>query len=506
MKNLRLSALIFIFVAIWGVTGGHFARPQALSGPSVDRVDIHFEPFLSNLNKPVDLVANGIPGDNRLFIVEIEGKILVVNPNGTVRAKPFLDISDRVDQSANRNGLFGLVFHPAYVTNGYFYVHYVYRVGDLRMSRLSRFRVTDDPDVADPNSENILLTVDAPVAGHYAGDIHFGKDGYLYFPHGDGNSSTITHRPQDLTTLLGKMSRLNVDKKAGEAPADCRGAGSGDYSIPPSNPYTGSPSACDEIWAVGLRNPWRFSFDRQNGDLYLSDVGQAQWDELNYVPAGTGGGMNYGWPCYEANEIYESQHWSERGCDAGVEFTFPVISQAIGSSGDCSIIGGFVYRGSRFPDLLGRYLMTDFCSGRLRDAVRKGDDWVVTLHEQSFPPGVVSFGQGNDGELYAVNFTNSRIYRLLGGEGPPLTATPTATPSNTPPGASSTSTPTATPSNTPPPGASSTPTPTATPSNTPPPGASSTPTPTRAPVGSARIYLPAIQSISGVIPTVPATR
>ncbi|CUS05743.1 conserved exported protein of unknown function [Candidatus Promineifilum breve] len=449
---------------LWLGTGAATSRPAAVPF-------VALEPFVSDLDQPVHVVGSGVAGDGRLFVVQQRGKIRVVNPNGTLRAAPFLDISERVDQTTGRTGLFGLAFHPNYAANGTFFVYYLQRAGDVFTARLSRFRVTADPNVADPTSENILLAVTKDHAGHNAGDLLFGPDGYLYWPLGDGDSRVIGPRPQDPTTVLGKIVRINVDDLPSEGAADCKGSGSGDYSIPPSNPLAGSPAACDEIWAFGLRNPWRLSFDRQTGGLYLTDVGEDAWDELNYAAPGAGGGRNYGWPCYEGDAVFEAAQWPARGCDAATPFTLPILTQAIHVNNDCSIIGGYVYRGTRYPALIGRYFMTDYCSGNLRSLTREGGEWVVTLHDALAPFGAVSFGQGNDGELYVVNLLGNEILHLVGDE-EAATATPTAT---TPPGA--TATPTTTPTTTPDPTGTVT--------------VTATVAPTATPVWSHRGYLPA---------------
>jgi glucose/arabinose dehydrogenase len=347
--------------------------------------------------------------------------------------------------------------------------------------------------VANESSEHILLTIARTHPGHNAGDIAFGPDGYLYIPLGDGDSSMITDRPQDPTTLLGKVIRINVNDAPEEGAADCKGAGSGNYSIPLSNPYHGSATACDEIWARGMRNPWRLSFDRVAGDLYLSDVGEAAWDELNFRTAGSAGGQNYGWPCYEAHILFEPER-----CAPGTEFTFPALVQAIGAENDCSLTGGYVYRGTLYPELVGRYFMADYCSGNVRDALRSGDEWVVTLHPALAPFGVVSFGQGNDGELYVVNRENNSIYRLVGdGSGAtptsttPPGATATHTPSSTPPNSTATATPSATKPGTPGPTVTITPTASAT-ASTGTPAATPSPTMTRPVEWSEHYYLSAV--------------
>ena len=228
-------------------------------------LNLSLDPFATGLNKPVVLAH---AGDTRLFAVQQGGIIKIIQANGTVLSTPFLDISDRVDDSDNEEGLLGLTFHPDYATNGYFYVNYTHTDGSsVRRTRISRFEVTANPNVADPNSEEILLTVVQPEWNHNAGDIHFGPDGFLYVPLGDGGGGGDTNNyAQTMTTILGKISRIDVDQGTGAAP-DCVGQGTGNYTIPNSNPFVnGAGGQCDEIWAVGVRNPWRTSFDRPTGD------------------------------------------------------------------------------------------------------------------------------------------------------------------------------------------------------------------------------------------------
>lgn len=459
---------------------------------SAGSAPISLELLLSNLDTPVNLTSSGMPGDGRLFIVQQEGLIRVASSNGSLLAKPFLDLTDKVDDTNFASGLFGLAFHPNYATNGYFYVYYIHRQGDTRYHRLSRFKVSSNANVADPASENILLTVAKGVneIGHNAGDLHFGPDGYLYFPLGDGDNKNLSNRPQVLTSLFGKMMRLNVDKSTEQGAADCKGLGSGDYSIPPDNPYAGSTEACDEIWASGLRNPWRFSFDRQTGDLYLSDIGQDEWDELNFLSNGKDGGQNYGWPCYEGNMPLDEDQWPNRGCSPNATYTFPIIALPIGSpQGDCSITGGFVYRGSRYQNLFGRYIMSDYCSGLIRAVMHNGNKWSITTYNNvSVPGGAISFGQGNDGELYVLNRQMGTVYRLIGQEAS-ITSTPSVTPSET---AVATLSPVPT----------TTPSPSATPNGT----AVATPsaTPTTTPLYPERYYLPTVLDlVTGGIPPIP---
>ena len=243
--------------------------------------------YAGGFTRPVDIVN---AGDSRLFIVEQRGIIKIIDGNGQVLSTPFLDIDARVGSQGNEQGLLGLAFHPDYANNGFFYVNYTNNSGD---TRIARFKVSaDNPNVADPNSEKLLLPVDQPYSNHNAGDLTFGPDGYLYFGLGDGGSGgDPQNNGQTATAYLGKMLRIDVDN--------------GDpYAIPPTNPFKDTDFYLDEIWATGLRNPWRFSFDRLTGDLWIGDVGQDAWEEIDFQPASSTGGENYGWRCYEGNHVY----------------------------------------------------------------------------------------------------------------------------------------------------------------------------------------------------------
>jgi glucose/arabinose dehydrogenase len=365
--------------------------------------------FATGLNGPVG-VYNAGSGDDRLFVIERTGVIRIVQATGAVVATPFLDISGRVDASDGEEGLLGLSFHPNYATNGFFYVNYTNTTGSRR-TRLARFQVTADPNIADPDSELILLTVDQPFSNHNAGDLHFGPDGWLYMPLGDGGSGGDPgNRAQNRGLLLGKVVRIDVDAGPGSA-ADCVGTdGSGNYSIPASNPFVDGPgNTCDEIWALGLRNPWRSSFDRLTGDFYMGDVGQGSQEEVDFQLAGSSGGENYGWRCFEGNEPFNTN-----GCGPRSAFTFPIFAYSH-ANGDCSVIGGYVYRGSLFPALSGRYLLTDFCTGNFWDVIPDGTGgWQTAQHTNLIAFGYVSFGEDANGELYVVHQGSGTLFRLEG--------------------------------------------------------------------------------------------
>jgi glucose/arabinose dehydrogenase len=367
-------------------------------------ITLSLTPFATGLTSPVGVHHAGA-GDDRLFVIELAGTIRIVQSDGTAVTTPFLDISGRVESGGER-GLLGLAFHPTYPGTPYFYVNYSTK--STGATRISRFTVTADPNVADPNSETILFTVDQPFSNHNAGDIHFGPDGYLYIPLGDGGSGGDPgDRAQDMTLLLGKVARIDVD--ATPSGADCVGDGSGQYAVPASNPFRdGAGGACDEIWAVGLRNPYRSSFDRLTGDFYIADVGQGAREEIDFQPAASAGGENYGWRCYEGNLPFNTS-----GCPMS-GFTFPVFDYDNPELG-CAVIGGYVYRGTLFPALSGRYVFTDLCSGNFWDMIRDSTGtWRAALHTNLAQFGYVSFGEDTNGEIYVVHQGNGTVSRLEG--------------------------------------------------------------------------------------------
>jgi len=331
-------------------------------------------------------------GDDRLFIVQQNGIIRIINGTGQTLATPFLNIDPRV-LSGGEQGLLGLDFHPQFPDSNYFYVNYTNNSGD---TRVSRFSVTANPNIADPDSEVILLTIDQPFPNHNGGDIHFGPDGYLYIGMGDGGSGGDPgNRAQNPTLLLGKMLRIDVDNGA-------------PYAIPATNPFAGSTAVANEIWALGLRNPWRFSFDRLTGDLWIGDVGQDAWEEVDFQPASSPGGENYGWRCYEGNASYNLN-----GCGPVGNYTRPVAVYANSSNVGCSITGGYVYRGSQYPDLYGHYLYTDYCSGRIWSLTPDGEgEWNNQQLLDGPNSNLTTFGEDVNGELYLAGIGNGIIYKI----------------------------------------------------------------------------------------------
>ncbi len=350
---------------------------------------IALEIVAGGFDRPVD-IANA--GDDRLFIVEQDGIIRIIGADGQALSTPFLNIDARVGSSGNEQGLLGLAFHPDYAGNGFFYVNYTNTNGD---TRVSRFRVSGNPNIADPNSEKILLSIDQPYSNHNGGDLAFGPDGYLYIGLGDGGSGGDPQNSgQTATTFLGKMLRIDVDN-------------GNPYAIPPDNPFADEDFFLDEIWAYGLRNPWRFSFDRLTGDLWIGDVGQDAWEEINFQPAGSAGGQNYGWRCYEGNVAYNTS-----GCQGLATMTPPVAAYSHSGSVGCSVNGGYVYRGQDFPALHGFYFYSDYCSGRFWTLKPNGQGGWVSLEALNGANNTfVSFGEDKDGELY-VSALNGTVYRI----------------------------------------------------------------------------------------------
>jgi glucose/arabinose dehydrogenase len=324
--------------------------------------------------RPVD-IQNAGDGSGRLFIVEQAGRILIYN-NGRVSPSPFLNIIDQVGSSGNEQGLLGLAFHPRYAENGLFFVNYTDRNGN---TVIARFHVSDDPNVADPASETPLLRVNQPYPNHNGGVLAFGPDGYLYAGLGDGGSGGDPQgNGQKTDTLLGKVLRLDVD--SGEP-----------YAIPADNPFG------NEIWAYGLRNPWRLSFDRATNDLWIGDVGQGAWEEIDYLPAGSPGGANFGWNLMEGSHPYEGE------AQPGLLLPVAEYSHA---EGGCSVTGGYVYRGAELPEWQGIYLFGDYCSGLVWGTIPFANGWQTQVLFQT-GLSISSFGVDETGELYIANLQGS---------------------------------------------------------------------------------------------------
>jgi glucose/arabinose dehydrogenase len=378
------AAALAMIVVLRGC-GGDGGTPTTPPAQSTDSVALR--QVATGLDFPVYLTAPA--GDARLFIVEKTGRIRIVK-GGALGAAPFLDLSASVS-GGSEQGLLGLAFDPRYGTTGRFYVDYTDRNGD---TRIARYRVSADPDVADPSSGEILLTIDQPYANHNGGQLAFGPDGYLYIGMGDGGSGGDPEgHGQNAADLLGSLLRLDVSGATG-------------YSVPTGNPYAAGGGR-GEVFSIGLRNPWRFSFDRQGGDLYIADVGQNEREEVDVSTAASGGGrgLNYGWNRMEGTACYSS------GCDR-TGLTLPVIDYT--HADGCSITGGYVYRGAAVPALAGTYFYADFCSGWVRSFRYQNGQATNPREWPMLKPGgqVTSFGEDAAGELYILE-ADGKVFQVV---------------------------------------------------------------------------------------------
>ncbi|HEY8258985.1 MAG TPA: PQQ-dependent sugar dehydrogenase [Gemmatimonadales bacterium] len=387
-----LPILPLLLLATWTVAGWACSDstentpPPPPDGPDV----VQLVQVASGLNMPLYLTAP--PGDaERLFIVEQGGTIRIVK-NGSLLPDPFLDISNLISSGGER-GLLGLAFDPDYATNGRFAVHYTDLAGNTRVSTF--LRSAANPDLADPASEQLVIAAEQPFPNHNGGQLLFGPDGYLYLGLGDGGSGGDPQgRGQDLTDLLGSILRLDVRTAT-------------PYTIPADNPYAGRTDVRPEIWSYGLRNPWRFSFDRATGDLYIGDVGQNAWEEVDISPASDGAGkaLNFGWNIMEGKHCYPGGSCDQAG------LTLPVLEYDHGQG--CSITGGYVYRGAAIPAIQGQYFYGDYCGGWVRSIRVEGGAVVESFQWPALSPGgaITSFGEDAAGELY-VTSAGGLVFRI----------------------------------------------------------------------------------------------
>lgn len=354
---------------------------------------LQLAPHAAGFTRPVDIAHCG---DSRLFIVEQRGLIWILDSLGNRLPDTFLNIDPRVRSNGNEQGLLGLAFPPDFAQTGVFYVNYTFEPnGD---TRVSRFHLkSGNPNQADPDSEEILLTQEQPYTNHNGGCLKFGPDGYLYIALGDGgDGGDPENSGQTKNTLLGKILRIDVNSTSPGL----------DYGIPPDNPFVNDPAYRPEIWSLGWRNPWRFSFDRLTGDMWIGDVGQSTREEIDFEPAGVGG-RNYGWRCYEGTFSYNTSN-----CLPTSAFVGPVFDYDNNSLG-CSVTGGFIYRGSRHPDLYGLYLFPDFCSGRWWAIRQQPDSTFSTVLLADLTNFQYStLGEDRDGELFVAALNQGTIYRI----------------------------------------------------------------------------------------------
>jgi len=386
------AAILAAYLVAAGPVDAGFERPESTSARSVEpsQITIALQLVVSGLQRPVAVRAAD-DGSGRLFIVEQPGRIRIFDVDG-LRSTPFLDIANRVRDTSNEQGLLGLAFHPEYARNGRFFVNYTDLSGDTVIAEYTRSE--SDTNLSNPSSEAIIMTIQQPFSNHNGGDLAFGPDGYLWIATGDGGGGGDPQgNGQNPETLLGKLLRVDVDNGS-------------TYTIPPDNPFNDDPEARDEIWALGLRNPWRFSFDRSTGDLYIGDVGQGSWEEIDFETGTDPGGRNYGWATMEGSHCFVNSNCSTDG------LTLPVAeySHALG----CSVTGGYVYRGTRFPALRGLYLYGDFCSGTVWGLAPAGPgDWTVAVVGQT-GVSISSFGEDESGELYLTDLSTGSVYFITG--------------------------------------------------------------------------------------------
>jgi uncharacterized repeat protein (TIGR01451 family) len=385
--NKSIKILIGLFVLCFIMAVPIYAQTPS----DIREININIDTVIaSGFTQPVQVIHAG-DNSQRLFVVEQTGLIKIIHPDRSITT--FLNIDPRV-LSGGERGLLGLAFHPQYAANGYFYLDYTDNDGN---TTISRFQVSSNPNIVNENSEQVLFKINQPYSNHNGGQLLFGPDGYLYIGMGDGGSGgDPQNNAQNLSTPLGKMLRIDVDQGSL-------------YAIPPSNPYINTPGADPRIWAWGLRNPWRFSFDRLTGDLYIGDVGQNNWEEIDFLPNGTPGGTNFGWRCMEGTHTYNT----DPPCDSPsylATLTAPITEydHTVGRS----ITGGFVYRGSLNPGLQGIYFFADYVNGIIFSLQNNNGSWVQTVE---LAPGflISAFGEDENGELYVADYSGS-IRQLTG--------------------------------------------------------------------------------------------
>lgn len=419
-KLLSYVVIIILACALpWIASNQAIVQAQAEAWPTLT-----FTPVATNLHMPVHVTHAG-DGSERLFIVEQRGTIQIHQQAQSL--KLFLDITDRVrspffNGGGFEEGLLSVAFPPNYASKGYFYVYYTNLSGN---NLVSRFSVTADPDQADAASEEIILTLNHPTyTNHNGGQLMFGpKDGYLYIGTGDGGfAGDPFENAENPGSLLGKILRIDVEMDRGpQASAPYKifmpqisstNANPMMYEIPGSNPFLGVNNARPEVWAIGLRNPWRFSFDRQTGDLYIADVGQNEYEEINFQPFNSSGAEHYGWDIMEGNHCFEPPV----GCTTPANYSPPVYVYQHSPSTGNSVTGGYVYRGSIFTNMQGIYFFSDYGSGRIW-GLRNNGGWEANLYTDNTGRRITSFGENEAGDLYftTVDFSSietGRVYQL----------------------------------------------------------------------------------------------
>lgn len=373
-RNIHKLIIVLLFTPII------FLR--AFSQPT-----LNYKSVITSVTNPVDIVS-ALDGSNRLFIVQKDG-IVKVYDQAFIYRGDFLTLPGITTQG--EGGLLSIVFHPAYKINGLFFVYYTNAQGNLE---IAKYKVSSNPDIADTATKSVIITIPHGPMNHNGGKMHFGKDGYLYFATGDGGS----HNAQNGKSLLGKMIRIDINHST--APLN--------YSIPADNPYVNDATIADEIWAIGFRNPWRWSFDRLTQDMWIADVGQNAREEINFRKATETKGINYGWRCYEGTHTFDTTR-----CQSIDKYIPPIFEYPHSNiTGGFSVTGGFVYRGSEYPSLNGYYIFADYVSRNQWMIVDSSNIWVIKKQTGTFPRGISAFGESEDGALYASALSAGIIYKI----------------------------------------------------------------------------------------------
>jgi len=395
LKTVKKNLITFLFAAavlLFGTESSAQTPPFLLFTPVIS----------SGLISPLDIINAG-DGTNRLFIVGRTGRVKIVL-NGVLLAGDYLDVHTLLPPGSE-NGLLSMAFHPDFETNGYFFIYYLTTTFDVRVSRFNVTPGSNGP--VDINTRVDIITVPTVTASfHNGGKMIFGPDGNLYFAIGDGSpGGDPDNHAQDGNLLWGKMVRLNVDNFT--TPPY--------YTIPPDNPYVNNPAVRDEIFAIGLRNPWRWSFDRLNNDVWIADVGEGEWEEINRLPFASSGGVNYGWRCYEGTHEFNTT-----GCLAQSNYTFPIFDYPHNNTtGGFSVTGGHVYRGTEFAAMYGYYICSDYVSGNAWLIKSNGSGGWNISQQSSLPTEIVGFGEDENGVLYAVALSGT-LYKITTNSGGPL--------------------------------------------------------------------------------------
>ncbi len=386
--RIAISICVILFAATATLAQDTDIIVTRESGPAAGSIKL--TEIAGGFNRPIYVTHAG-DESNRLFLIEQSGKIWILN-DGARSAQPFLDVSRIISPAAlgagfTEQGLLGLAFHPDYAANGAFFVNFTDGNGD---TVVAKYQVSEsNPFLADVNNAQVVFRLAQPYSNHNGGHIDFGPDGYLYIALGDGGwANDPLGAGQNRGLLLATILRIDID---GDRP----------YAIPPDNPFVDDPNAHDEIWAYGLRNVWRFSFDRLTGDMYFADVGQNQWEEINFQPADSPGGENYGWNVWEGNHIFAG---------GSAPNHVPPIFEYTRNMG-CSVTGGYVYRGQAVPELQAAYIFGDFCTGRIWATWRDPDLNWQTQQIMNTDLEISSFGEDENGELYVIDYGGS-LYRF----------------------------------------------------------------------------------------------